>query len=305
MILGMDPAEFLSWKGNESVEELNGVSQPLKQHFKKARQLAKPINFGVPGGMAPRSLVGYARSVYGVVMTLEEAERFHQKLTREVYPELANYLEDDGMAVLARRLGVSEEACWGALTWGGGRHPATVKAVRKVVEGRPFKADGTPYDGRYVRRVWGALNALCRDDDLRARLSGSRGSPGLAGQLFDTGSTTLTGRVRGGVSFTEERNAPFQGLASDGAKLAFGRLARRGRRVVGFIHDEILEELPDQGGYVSLEQVEESVSEIRRAMEEVTGGIPVSCEYTLSTCWSKRAELIVRDGKVFPWSPGT
>ena len=109
--------------------------------------------------------------------------------------------------------------------------------------------------------------------------------------------------VWGGVAYTQERNGPFQGLAADGAKLAIGGLALRGRRIIGFIHDEILEELPDQGGYVDLERVEESVAEVRKGMEEVTGGIPVSCEYTLSTCWSKSAELIVRDGKVYPWSP--
>ena len=38
-------------------------------------------------------------------------------------------------------------------------------------------------------------------------------------------------------------------------------------------------------------------------MEEVTGDVPVECELALSTCWSKDAELIVREGKVYPWSP--
>jgi hypothetical protein len=40
-------------------------------------------------------------------------------------------------------------------------------------------------------------------------------------------------------------------------------------------------------------------------MERVLGGnLPVGCEATLSRCWSKEAELIERDGKVFPWQPG-
>ena len=59
--------------------------------------------------------------------------------------------------------------------------------------------------------------------------------------------TTLTGRVRGRVGFTQARNTPFQGLAADGAKLALWALIRAGYRVVAFIHDEIIVELPEEG----------------------------------------------------------
>ena len=73
---------------------------------------------------------------------------------------------------------------------------------------------------------------------------------------------------------------------------------------MGFVHDEILVELPDEGGSVS-EAVVSQVTEIMcRAMEEVlVDDIPVNCEAVLSSCWSKKAKLIARDGKVFPWKP--
>jgi DNA polymerase I-like protein with 3'-5' exonuclease and polymerase domains len=73
---------------------------------------------------------------------------------------------------------------------------------------------------------------------------------------------------------------------------------------VGFIHDEYLLELPDQGGYVDQDEVEEVVALIRESMQEMTGNVPVSCEYSVSTCWSKSAKLIVKDGKVWAWKPG-
>jgi site-specific DNA-methyltransferase (adenine-specific) len=39
-------------------------------------------------------------------------------------------------------------------------------------------------------------------------------------------------------------------------------------------------------------------------MESVlVGGIPVDCDAALSRRWHKKAKLIVRDGKVFPWEP--
>jgi hypothetical protein len=140
---------------------------------------------------------------------------------------------------------------------------------------------------------------------LSEPLAGRVGSEALEKALFRGGVATLTGRIRGRVSFGQARNTPFQGLAADGAKLALWRLVREGFRVVGFIHDEVLIELPDEGGYVAKEQVDRVVGILCGEMGRVLGGsLPVDCEATLSTCWSKEAVLIERDGKVFPWQPG-
>src|SRR5262249_21238987 len=122
--------------------------------------------------------------------------------------------------------------------------------------------------------------------------------------LFDSGVVTLTGRIRGRVSYAQCRNTPFQGLAADGAKLALWRLIREGYRVIGFVHDEVLVELEDEGGYVTKDRVDRIVEILCTEMQAVLGGgLPVECEATLSTCWSKNAELIVRDDKVYPWGP--
>jgi DNA polymerase I-like protein with 3'-5' exonuclease and polymerase domains len=117
---------------------------------------------------------------------------------------------------------------------------------------------------------------------------------------------TLTGRIRGRVRYSQARNTPFQGLAADGAALALFALVKEGFRVVGFVHDEILVELSDEGGYVS----EEKVQRVREIMchqmaEVMVGDIPVNCESALSRRWNKKAKLIVTEGKVYPWEPKT
>jgi hypothetical protein len=81
-------------------------------------------------------------------------------------------------------------------------------------------------------------------------------------------------------------------------------LLHRGIEPLGFIHDEILFLVSDQGGHVDLAVVEERESTMSQAMAKVTGAVPVACESTLSTCWSKRAARIVQDGKMFAWSSG-
>ena len=145
---------------------------------------------------------------------------------------------------------------------------------------------------------------LCRNAEIRPLLEERRGDEKLCNRLFGNTVVTLTGRIRGGVSYSQCRNTPFQGLAADGAKLGLWRLVREGYRVIGFVHDEVLVELPDEGGWVSRHVVDRIIELLCSEMQAVLGGeLPVDCEAALSTCWSKDAKLIERDGKIFPWRP--
>jgi hypothetical protein len=304
LILGVAPEEFMAWKDDETVVELNGKQQPLKTHFKETRQFAKPVNFGVPGGLGAASLVAYASNSYHVEMTLEQAQAFRQKLITEIYPELSLYLAEDGMALLAHNLGVPVPEAWDAFDWDGTRPWYVTIGIKNIVRGKTLNSRGEPYSPRYSEGVWDTLNRLCRNQELRPLLGPRQGGEALYHRLFGSGVVTLTGRVRGRVSYSQCRNTPFQGLAADGAKIAMWRLVRAGFRVVGFVHDEVLIELPDEGGYVSLGVVERVEAILCEEMASVLfGGIPVACEAVLSTCWSKEAVLNVKDGKVYPWSP--
>jgi hypothetical protein len=304
MVLGVPLEQFMGWKAYDTEAEVNGVRRPLRDHFKVARQAAKPVNFGVPGGLGAASLVAYARHTYKVEMTLEQAQAFRSKLITEVYPELDRYLSEDGMAVLAGNLGAPAEQLWEALDPRGDRAPFVAAGVRNVVSGKAVNAQGRPYTEGYLNRVWGALIRCCRDPDLRGELARGQGSKALADRLFRTGVVTLTGRVRAGVEYSQSRNTPFQGLASDGAKLALWALTREGFRVVGFVHDEVLIEVPDRGGYADLAEVERVEAVMCGAMRSVlVGDLPVECEATLSRRWSKDAKRVVEGDRVLPWEP--
>ncbi len=291
MLLNVTLEEFMSWKASE------------RDRFKQSRQQAKPVNFGVPGGMGPEALVDYAWKAYRVKLTLDDARRFHWRLTQEIYPELGLYLADTSMAYLAGQLRVPESICRDTFSIGDMTPSTAATVVRKVLAGQANKKDGTPYQADFVRRVWDDLNTLNRNPDLAVDLAARVGRPQLAARLFDTAAVTPTGRVRGNTSYTAQRNTPFQGLASDGAKRALCRLVLAGFRVVGFVHDEILVELPDQGGFVDLTTVEAVVGIMCEAMQDATYGMPVRCEYALSDRWSKSAELIVEGSRVRAWRP--
>jgi DNA polymerase-1 len=92
LVLGVDPGEFAGWKDDETVADVLGVAKPRRKHYKEARQAAKAVNFGVPGGLGAANLVAYGRQNYGIEMTVGEAGRFRDRLIGEVYPELSTYL---------------------------------------------------------------------------------------------------------------------------------------------------------------------------------------------------------------------
>jgi hypothetical protein len=266
--------------------------EKLGDRYDRARQAAKPINHGVTGGLGVRGLRDLARNAYGVDLTEEEARQRRDLLVRQVYPELGPYLAEDAAAVLARSLQAPEDEVRNELG------EIQLSVVRKILAGEPVRVDGRPYSGPFVSRVWASLAGLNRDPALAAPLLAREASTALADRVCRAGVATLTGRVR----YTQARNTPSQGLAADGAALALFALVREGFRVVGFVHDEVLVELPDEGGFVTEATVNRVTELMCRAMAEVlVGGIPVACKAALSTCWSKAAQLIVRDGKVYPW----
>ena len=289
---------------NKTYAEFMQLKKTAPAEFKQWRQMAKPVNFGVPGGMAARTLVEYARRTYRVDMSLEKAEEFRRRLIEDIYPELKLYLGDTRAEDLAFNLGTSPEQLRAVINRDGEGLAIMLGSLRKVLAGNPYKADGTPYNERYVDELWDIVNQLNQDDRWVPSLTARVGSEKLATRLFSGAVATLTGRIRTGVPYTTQRNTPFQGLASDGAKIALSRLTRAGYRVVGFIHDEILIELPDEGrGYVLAADVDKVVKMVREAMAEITYGYPVECEYTVATCWSKRAELIRKGKRIYAWRP--
>jgi hypothetical protein len=304
MVLGVPYDEFRTWKGDGSVVEINGVEKPLKDHYADARTAAKPINFGVPGSMGPASLAASAKKDYGVRMTVERADELRTLLISAVYPELGEFLDEDPMALLARNLGRPIEAVRAAFDPKGANDPRTLGGVRNVVRGKMVNAKNQPYRPSYLNQVWSKLQGLGVRSELFPMLIRRQAGEDLWNRLFGSSAVTWTGRVRANTSYGQSHNTPFQGPAADGAKLALYRLIREGYRVVAFVHDEFVIEMPDEGGYVSRGRIDRITKILCDEMEEVLGGtLPAAVEATLSTCWSKRAGLIVEGDKVLPWSP--
>jgi hypothetical protein len=180
-----------------------------------------------------------------------------------------------------------------------------LSVVKKILaSANPKKVDGDDMNSWFVDRVWNLLICLNNNPDLDEALRGRQASTELARTICQSGVATTTGRIRGKVTYGAERNTVFQGLAADGAGLALFALIRAGVKVLGFIHDAILTAVPDEGGYVSLDKVRHVEGTLCREFDAVLPpDLHAACESTLSTCWSKKAKLIVQGDKVYPWRP--
>jgi DNA polymerase I len=69
--------------------EYRGLTRAMAKDY---RQLAKAVNFGLPGGMGAESFVGFAAASYGVVIDLEKATML-KEAHRVAWPEVPAYFK--------------------------------------------------------------------------------------------------------------------------------------------------------------------------------------------------------------------
>lgn len=195
---------------------------------KRFRSMAKPANFGFPGGMGITSFRKFAAGGYG--MAFSEAE--------------ARVLKDTWMA--------------------------------SYPEVRP-----------YFKQV-----------DRTLEINGG------------TIVHHMSERVRGDVSYCSACNSYFQGLAADMAKAAGWAIMREcyeeggplfGCRIVNFIHDEFLMEVPILRADLCARRVVEIMEDAGRTW---CPDVPVRAEPALMLKWNKAAEPVYdADGKLEIWTP--
>ena len=262
------------------------------------RRKAKACNFGFPGGLGVQSFIQYAKSTYEVTLSPEEAEALRNQWL-DTFPEIRAYLEHDEMGLLInsgllhRHLerfggGVSAES----LAW----------SFRGIVSGSTCtRTTGRTYTSQEVDWAFAVLRAaeFPNKSAFRLQIAGKRGSRDLWQNFMKVANrvTLPSGRVRANATYCQSKNNPFQGLAADGAKEALYELMRAGFRVVNFIHDEFLIEVPVRS---DLRRVEALVKNILvTAMKRHCPDVQIKVDAKWMTHWSKKGDLLLnRQGEL-------
>jgi DNA polymerase I-like protein with 3'-5' exonuclease and polymerase domains len=134
----------------------------------------------------------------------------------------------------------------------------------------------------------------------------------ITGDFGDRRITQLgSGRVRGGLRFTQACNTLFQGKTSDGAKEALWLITLAcydepksplyGSRPVNFVHDEFILEAPIKRWRGAAEELARLAI---KGMRKHIPDLPVQSEPYAMRWWDKRAEQVRDDnGRLQIWMP--
>ena len=260
------------------------------------RKAVKPITFGLPGGMGPRTIQQVAKLNYGLELELHQVEAIVAAYKR-LAPELGQHLSSRVCPGLqtAKFLGLqSRGEGWQMLNVLGGTASTYHGIPLTEDEASPFWAMAD----RFKPILPGNKKARAA---LERAVDNREPSPTLTAAIRNTMteelSCTMTGRLRARCNFRSARNNTFQGLAADGAILAMWKLFRTGFRLAMFVHDEIVATCPNDGRAHTRADVMSQI--MRDEMAKVLGGrLPVGVDAFVSSSFSQRDKL--EPGQIAP-----
>ncbi len=298
------------------------TGKPESEVTGEERQKAKPINFGKPSGMGNPSLKDYARTSYNVSLTDDEVDLLSEAWFL-LFPEMRLFLRDE--IDLGEEVARSFDLTPATYFEGTGSrkfldHPANAgredfphpalggMALKVLKQPDPATGAGRSYSPEEVDYFWTQIESRLGSlpSKIRQQAGGRVPSIGLQRAVMKhvgrAAVFTLTGRLRAGATYTARHNNIFQGLAADGAKLALWKLWRAGNRIVNFVHDEVVIEVPADS------DLDHHAREVRRlmieGMAEVVPDVRIEVKYAAATNWSKSATLECDgEGRLKAWSP--
>ena len=271
----------------------------IEEITKDERSKAKACNFGFPGGLGLKSFMNYAAANYKQFFDETEAGALKDSWL-DTFPEIKEYLAFDEMELLKNSGLLSSCGDYP----GSGGESAGLWAFRRIISGeqttktwqREYSFDEIEWAFQIIENV-----EFPGKERFEKAIAKRRGLPSLwknfalslCHLVFDSG------RVQANVGYADSKNNPFQGLAADGAKEGLYDLIKAGYRVVNFIHDEYLIEVPVDA---DLKFVQSDVeSRLITAMSKYCPDVRIEVESAWMDCWQKDVSLTLSDdGRLLP-----
>lgn len=243
------------------------------------RRKAKACNFGWPGGLGINVFRNHAKNEYDIDLTEDQAKELKRKWL-EVFPGVEQYLDTDDKLLICSsgvlsvvppdfRYKDDQDLFW--IFW-------------KVINGKQVldvgKVDWAFATLKHIK--------LPTPKKFACQIANRIGSRELWQNLVRSLTFVIhhTGRVRANATYTQSKNNLFQGIAADGAKLALYALVKYGYRVVNFIHDEFVIEVPFEK--VSVETFCEIQSLIEKEMQKVCPDVRIVAEGSWMRNWAEK-----------------
>lgn len=232
------------------------------EEIDRARQVGKIVNFGAPGGLGVASLISYAKTGYGVVLTEQEARQL-KNYWISAWPEFKHYFDHVGQLCEHGQ---------------DGRGTVLQTYVHRVRGGSTFTQACNSY--------FQGLAADC------AKQAGFLIARACYVGFPNPGDLVVKDR-RGVVEVVGDDWDLEQ------ARLEGYRSVLFGARPVNFVHDEFIVEVDDDE-YAS-ESAEEVARLMIVGASKFLPDVPPLAEPYLMRRWSKSAKPVRVDGRLVPW----
>jgi hypothetical protein len=261
------------------VDDFLGLEVRNREEFERWLSVARALLFALPRGLGDAMTAELSRSAFGVEVGLAEVRRLSRKLVSEAYPELAEYLKDPTLDILAANLCLPLDQVFQILQEeGGGGDPALVRDLVLWPEGTTFGKKYAKARLSFLRR----LRSLAATAEAH-ELMGKQESGELYDALFSRDVLTQTGRIHGRLVLGAALGAEFLDLADAALKAALYALSAHGQRLVAVAEGQCVVSVPPS------QQREETAEEIKglagEAASGVLGGMPVPCDAEWASRW--------------------
>lgn len=264
------------------------------KYFKHFRGLAKPTGLGFPGGLGPKTMLGFAKNSYGVnFITIAEdrAEEFPEEF-EEPRRSTLYYAQD------LYDMAPSE------FEWN--------PTLRGIQLAAMIRDDVWHTTYPEMRAYFDYVSKDCSDVQNPTIGYSDDGDREVRGLCY----TSPLGMHRAACSFTACANGQaMQTPGAEGAKEAVINVVRAtldpslgsilyGCKVVNFVHDELILDLIDDGP----DSLHDRACEVQRIMEDSLSSVikhtKVGTEAALMERWDKRASPVFDDhGRLAIWRP--
>jgi hypothetical protein len=232
-------------------------SAPLGLSVERIREIARGEEFGLDD------------------LGLAELATWHGRLLKQIFPELEEYLADNTLVILGRKLGYDRDQLERRLKSSFGNMPSS-HHLRHW-----FRGDRS-LSRCIEQRVWALLETSPNREQFAEYTTARERNRELYADLFSWGVTTPTGRVRGQLLFADAAQAEYLDVADDAVKAGGFALAEAGYRLVAVAGCTIVLEVAGPGTSEVLTRAQALVSD---AVKDVLPGIPAGCIARWSDQW--------------------
>jgi hypothetical protein len=274
---GENPYEYAAAQlASMSLSQFAALKDQNPVTYRQWIDVGQSLLSSAPLGLSMDRVLDIILSAASDPVSRAQAARWYRQLIEEVYSELAEYLRDDTLDVLAENFHNDTEKINKALE-------VCFDQIPHYAQLRKWYRQYSRITGVYKVCLQAMLEHCCRRRDLRYAPQAGVSDEDLFRAMFTRSTLTPNGRRSGRLLFSQAHAAEYLDLADDAAKLALFTIVSSGYQVAAFTEEAILVEMPVSEDLAA--QTAQMQTLISATVQQMLGNVPVQCDVAIRETW--------------------